>query len=120
MQRSHRDLRKRQDPDARLRRIVDELAAAARQLGVEVRLETGNFRGGWCRVDGADLVVLNKRHLPEVHLALLADALGRLPVETVYLRPAARAALEAAWARAASSEVPHEASRAAAPTPHEA
>lgn len=79
--------------------IVDALKEAARQLGLRVRLDNGSFRGGRCKVGEQEMVVLNKRHLPEAHLVILAEALRGLPTETVFLRPAVRDALEAAWAR---------------------
>lgn len=79
--------------------IVEELKAAARQLGLQVRIERGNFRGGRCKVGAEEMIVLNRRHLPEAHLVILAESLRDLPTETVFLRPAAREALEAAWQR---------------------
>ena len=78
--------------------IVQALEEAVGQLGVAVRHERGNFRGGLCTVDDETVVVLNKRTPAEAHLAILADALRALPVDEVYLRPAVRDALEAAWA----------------------
>jgi hypothetical protein len=69
---------------------------------VRVRRERGAFRGGRCTVGAAEVVVLNRRHPPEVHLAVLAESLRGLPVEQLYLRPAVRAALEDAWARLAA------------------
>lgn len=45
--------------------------------------------------------MLNKRHLPEAQLVVLADSLRDLPIESVFLRPAVRTALEDAWERAA-------------------
>lgn len=78
--------------------LVQALEAAARQLGVAVRRERGGFRGGLCTLDGQQVVVLNKQHPPEAHLAALAAALRELPAEGVYLRPAVRDALEDLWA----------------------
>ena len=78
--------------------IVQALEEAVGQLGVAVRHERGNFRGGLCTVGDETVVVLNKRRPAEAHLAILADALRELPVDEVYLRPAVRDALEAAWA----------------------
>lgn len=83
----------------KLQHIIDELAEAARQLGWAVRTERGGFRGGRCLVNGEQLIMLNKRQPPEAHLAILAESLRDLPVETVYLKPAVRAALEQAWER---------------------
>ena len=71
---------------------------AARQLGLEVRVEKGNFQGGRCTVGDEDFVVLNRRHAPERHLLVLAEVLHDLPVESIFLRPAVRDALEDAWA----------------------
>jgi hypothetical protein len=79
------------------KQIVEELEQAAGQLGYEVRTEKGNFRGGHCTVDGEQIIMLNKRHLPETQLAVLADALRELPIDTVYLKPAVRQALEDTW-----------------------
>lgn len=78
--------------------IVQALEEAVRQLGVAVRHERGNFRGGLCTVGGETFVVLNKRRPAEAHLAVLAEALRALPVDEVYLRPAVRDAVEEAWA----------------------
>jgi hypothetical protein len=78
--------------------IIDELEQTAQQLGFEVRREKGNFRGGRCQKGDTELIMLNKRHLPETQLAVLADALRDTPIDTVYMKPAVREALEATWA----------------------
>ena len=79
------------------KQIIEELEQAAGQLGYEVRTEKGNFRGGHCTVDSEQIIMLNKRHLPETQLAVLADALREVPIDTVYLKPAVRQALEDTW-----------------------
>jgi len=79
-------------------RLIPALEDAVERLGVRVRRERGTFRGGLCTVDGAPVLVLNRQHPPEAHLAALAEALAELPAEQLYLRPAVRAALEALWA----------------------
>ena len=43
--------------------------------------------------------MLNRVHPPEVHLAILAEAMRSMDVDTVYLKPLVRQALEDAWAR---------------------
>ncbi len=78
--------------------IVQALEEAVAQLGVAVRWERGSFRGGLCVIGGETVVVLNKRRPAEAHLAVLAEALRALPADAVYLRPAVRDAVEAAWA----------------------
>ncbi len=77
--------------------IVTELIEASRQLGLEVRIERGNFRGGFCLLSDDSVVVLNKRHPPELHLSVLADILRGRPVDSMYLKPAVRNALQKSW-----------------------
>ncbi len=77
--------------------IVKELEEAARRLGVRVRREKGGFRGGYCIRNGEKILMLNRQQPPELHVAILASALKDLPVDTVYLTPVVREALEDAW-----------------------
>lgn len=78
--------------------VLAELIDAAGRLGLEVRTEKGNFRGGRCTVAGQPQIMLNKRHLPETRLTVLAGCLRAEPIDTVYLKPAVRRALETTWA----------------------
>ena len=79
--------------------IVKALEEVVHQFGMEVRWEKGRFQGGRCTVNGEDLIMLNKHHPPEVHLAILAESLRDLPMDTIFLRPAVREAVEAIWKR---------------------
>ena len=79
-------------------KALEELTDAAGRMGLEVRTEKGNFDGGRCRMAGEDVIMLNKRHLPERRLAVLAGALRPEEVEAVYLPPAVRKALHEARA----------------------
>lgn len=85
-------------------RIVEELEQVAHRLGFEVRREKGNFRGGRCTVEGEEIIMLNKRHLPEVQMVVLAHSLRDAPLDTVYLKPVVRKALEEAWAQEEATE----------------
>lgn len=82
----------------KLSALVKALEEAHAQLGVRVRRDRGSFRGGLCTVEGDQVIVLNKLHPLEAHMAALAESLRSLPHEQLYLRPAVRAALEDAWA----------------------
>ena len=79
----------------------------ASRLGVEVRSEPGNFRGGRCVVEGEEIIMLNENDLPETRLVVLAEALREAPLDTIYLKPAVRRALEEAWADADAAEATH-------------
>jgi hypothetical protein len=88
--------------------IIEELEDVARRLGLEVRAEKGNFRGGRCVVGDEELIMLNKRHQPEAQLVVMAEALREAPLDTIYLKPAVRQALEETWATTdAAAEAPH-------------
>ena len=79
--------------------IVRELEEAVEQLGTRVRREKGNFRGGICVRNEEEFLMLNRVHPPEIHLAILAEAMRGMDVDQVYLKPLVRQALEDAWAR---------------------
>ncbi len=89
--------------------IIEELEGVAQRLGLEVRAEKGNFRGGRCIVEDEELIMLNKHHQPETQLVVMAEALRDAPLDTIYLKPAVRQALEDAWATidASSEEASH-------------
>ena len=80
------------------KKIVDELKKALKESGVEVRSEKGNFRGGNCILGEQQVVVLNRHHLPEVQLAVLARAAQTFPIDVDDLPKAVVQALENAWA----------------------
>ncbi len=84
----------------RTEQVVEELETVARRLGIAVRRDRGRFRGGHCTVEGEPVIVLNRLHPAEVHLRQLAERLRQAPVESVFLRPVTRKALEEAWERA--------------------
>ena len=89
--------------------IIEELEDVAQRLGFEVRIEKGNFRGGRCIMGEEELIMLNKRHQPETQLVVMAEALRGAPLDTIYLKPAVRQALEDTWAQidAEAAEASH-------------
>jgi hypothetical protein len=87
--------------------ILKELEDVARRLGIDVRMERGGFRGGLCLIDDEQVIVLNKRQPAESRLAVLAESLKSLPVETVFMRPAVRKALESSWRSQTEVELDH-------------
>lgn len=79
--------------------VVEELKQVAQRLGFQVRTERGGFRGGRCTVSGEDVIVLNRLHIPELQISILAESLREADLEGVYVKPSVRRALEEAWAR---------------------
>lgn len=79
--------------------LIRELEAELGKMGVRVRREKGNFKGGWCVVNDEECIMVNKRHTPEAQFAVLADAIRSLPLDNVYIKPKVRSALEEQWER---------------------
>ncbi len=81
------------------RRLLDELLAAARKLDLKVRIEpmrtASGHAGGLCRVGDRMLVLLDELASPLEQAAALAEALGELDVDNVYMAPEARRTVEA-------------------------
>lgn len=71
------------------------LEDVAQRLGLSVRWEAGHFRGGRCTVNGEDVIILNRHHPVDTHLAVLARCLKECPLDTVYIRPSVREAINA-------------------------
>ncbi|MBF6559361.1 MAG: hypothetical protein IVW56_03640 [Candidatus Binataceae bacterium] len=85
---------------ARLLRLVDELAEAAKRVGLEVRRERilreigYRARGGACRLRETDMIIIDRDQPPAEQIEVLAEALRARDLEAVYLSPAARRVLQ--------------------------
>ncbi len=74
--------------------LLEELEGVMQQLGIELRLEKGEFNGGLCRIGGRPVFLLNRKLAPSSRLRILCRHLSRLDLSTVYLLPAVRDRLE--------------------------
>jgi hypothetical protein len=85
---------------ARQLRLVDELAEAAKRVGLEVRRERilreigYRARGGACRLRETDMIIIDRDQPPAEQIEVLAEALRTRDLEDVYLSPAARRVLQ--------------------------
>lgn len=80
--------------------LLTELQEAARQLGVTVRFEKGDFEGGFCLLRTERVVLVNRRLLPARKASVLAQALHEVGLDNVFLKPAVREYVEDEVARA--------------------
>jgi len=89
--------------------LLEELLAAARRLGVEVRIEPfetpATMGGGLCIVRGASLVLIDQRAPLADRLRALARALGELGSDRVYMAPEARELVDSSRGVGAPGEV---------------
>lgn len=79
--------------------LVLELQDVARQLGITVRFDQGNFEGGYCILKAQKLLLINRRLVPVRKASVLATALREIGLENVFLKPAIRAYIEDETAR---------------------
>lgn len=79
--------------------LIKELEAELTKLGIRVRREKGNFKGGWCVVNDEECLMINRRQSAEIQFSILADSIRTLPLDSVYLKPKLRTALEDQWER---------------------
>lgn len=75
-------------------KLFEELRAVAEQMGIQVIIDKGNFRGGYCLVYTEKKIVLNKMLPPEGKAAKLAESLKHFPLDELYLKPVLREYLE--------------------------
>ena len=74
--------------------IIEELQDVARQIGVTIRFEKGDFEGGYCLLRDQRLVLINRRLMPSRKASTLALALQNIGLETIFLKPAIRQFIE--------------------------
>ncbi len=78
---------------------LEDLKAVAAKLSIEI--ETGNFaeddisiQSGFCRVNGRNLIILDKKLNPENQAEIILQALQNFDLETVYIPAWIREQLE--------------------------
>jgi hypothetical protein len=79
--------------------MIAELQDVARQLGVTVRYERGDFEGGYCILKTEKVLLVNRRLLPVRKAVVLALALSEIGLDNVFVKPAVREYIEDEVAR---------------------
>jgi hypothetical protein len=80
--------------------MLEHLEEVAGRLGVELRYE--NFAvagirsdGGFCRVAGKPMILLNRRDSRRRQIQILARSLNKINLEGIFIPPAVRRVIEA-------------------------
>ncbi len=81
-----------------------ELHELAKQLGVNIRYEKGDFEGGYCTLKDEKMVLINKRLMPTRRAAVLAVALQEIGLDNIYIKPVLREFIEDEVAKALRAE----------------
>jgi hypothetical protein len=101
---------------ARIVAMVEELAAAAERVGMQVRRERllrevgYRARGGACRLREKNFVIIDSAQPPAEQLEVLLEALRTRDLETLYLSPAARRLLQSQTEQSEPADKPDKSS----------
>jgi hypothetical protein len=79
--------------------LIAELEEIARQLGVSVRYEKGDFDGGYCILREKKILVVNKKLMLHRKASALAVAMHEVGLEDLFLKPVVREFIEDEVAR---------------------
>ena len=74
--------------------IIDELIEVFKNIGYEVRVEKGSFKGGFCLLREQKLFLLNKNIEPAKKIGFLAKNLSELGIEDIFVKPEIREIIE--------------------------
>jgi len=84
--------------------MIKELETLARQSGVTIRYEKGDFDGGFCVLKDERLIVVNKRLTVVRRASVLAQAVAEVGIEEIYLKPVVREFIEEELTKAAQGQ----------------
>lgn len=79
---------------------IAELEEIARQLGVTIRYEKGDFEGGFCILKDQKIILINRKLVPTRKASVLAVALAELGLDAIFIKPAVREFIEDEVAKA--------------------
>ncbi len=76
------------------REVFDQLLEVAERVFDRVEHTTGDFRGGVCRIRDEQCLIINRNQPLDMKLKVLASALAETQLDTVYILPSLREAIE--------------------------
>jgi hypothetical protein len=80
--------------------IIGELEEIVKQLGIQLRYEKGDFDGGYCILKEQQVLVVNKKLADARKASQLAQALGEIGIDAIFVKPAVREYIEDEIAKA--------------------
>lgn len=80
--------------NSKITQISNELLELAKNLGITIRRDNGNFRGGYCLLKDRPFIIINKSVPKETIPNIIAQCLGQSKLEDVYIKPVIRDFIE--------------------------
>ena len=74
--------------------LLEELESLSEKLGITIRYELGDFKGGFCQVKEDTYIIIPKRLPIEKQVLILSRELARFPLDNMYILPAVRELIE--------------------------
>ncbi|MBI5251448.1 MAG: hypothetical protein HY912_18320 [Desulfomonile tiedjei] len=79
--------------------LLEHLENIAVRLGIELRYENlavSGIRseGGYCRVAGKEMILINRKDSPRRKITILAKSLNRVNLEGIFIPPVVRRVIE--------------------------
>jgi hypothetical protein len=84
----------KKDIDEKKEDIINELTGLFEQIGFEVRIEKGMFKGGFCLLKEKKLFLMNKNLEQDKKINYLARNLSLLGIDDVFVKPNIREIIE--------------------------
>ena len=86
-------------------KILDLLTEIARQLKIKVRQEKGDFAGGYCLKEQEPFVLLNKRHMLDKRICILAREISAFDLSGLTIPDPVMKVIESERKRATQTEL---------------
>ena len=74
--------------------ILQGFESLIQNLSIDLRYERGDFKGGLCKIDDKNVLIVNNKLPIDKKINLMAVELNRLNLEQIYIRPALRNIIE--------------------------
>lgn len=74
--------------------ILNELKDIASEMGVKVRYERGDFKGGYCLLKESKVIVINKLSTTQRKVMILVSALREMGIDEESLSPKIKTIIE--------------------------
>jgi hypothetical protein len=74
--------------------MIKELEELARNSGISIRYEKGDFEGGFCVLKAEKIIVINKRLMAARRASVLAQGGAEVGIDEIYLKPVIREFIE--------------------------
>ncbi|NUM79836.1 hypothetical protein HUU42_03440 [bacterium] len=86
-------------------KILDHLIELAENLHFKVRIEKGDFAGGTCTKEEENLILLNKRHMIDKRINILAREIASFDLAAFEVPPAVMKIIDSERKRASEVEL---------------